>query len=216
MKALIIGASGATGKDLLDQLRKDPDFEAVHAFSRRPLENSDPKVELEIVDFESPEDWKASLQGDVAFSCLGTTLKAAGGKKAQWKVDFDYQLNFAKGCRENGVPHFVLISSYGANKNSKLFYSRMKGELEQEIRALNFEKLTIFQPGALERKNSDRPMEVVSTSILKFLNGLHFLKKLKPLKTSTLAEAMVHSAKIKSSGESVISLGSIFSFAKKP
>ncbi|MHA6697635.1 NAD(P)H-binding protein [Chryseobacterium sp. A321] len=216
MKVLVIGATGATGQDLVEQLLRDPDFDSVHVFSRRPLDYTDPKLHVEIVDFEKPQAWKSLLQGEVAFSCLGTTLKAAGGKQAQRKVDFGYQLDFAKGCRENHVPHFVLISSYGANENSKLFYSRMKGELEQEIRSLHFEKLTVFQPGMLERKKSDRPSEVLGATVLKFLNRLHLLQKLRPLKTSTLAQAMVHSTKIKSSGESVISLGSIFSFAKKP
>ncbi len=216
MKALVIGATGATGKELIEELLRDSDFDSVHAFSRRPLDFSDPKLHVDIVDFERPQDWKSQLKGDVAFSCLGTTLKAAGGKLSQRKVDFDYQLDFAKGCRENEVPHFVLISSYGANQNSKVFYSKMKGELEEEIRALEFEKLTIFQPGMLERKMSDRPGEVLGASVLKFLNRLHLLRKLRPLQTSTLAQAMVYSAKIKSKGESVISLASIFSLAKKP
>ena len=93
MKALIIGATGATGKDLVNKLLHDNDFEEVHAFVRRPLEIESDKLKSHVVDFENPDSWKDLVKGDVAFSCLGTTLKDAGSKDAQRKVDFDYQYN---------------------------------------------------------------------------------------------------------------------------
>ncbi len=215
MKALIIGATGATGTDLIQELLEDASFESVHAFTRRPIGLAHPKFQEEIVDFDSPQSWRESLQGDVAFSCLGTTLKVAGGKEAQRKVDYQYQLDFATGCKESNVPNFVLVSSYGANENSKFFYPKMKGELEQAVRSLHFEKLTVFQPGMLERKKSDRVGEVWGAKFLNLANRFKLLQSLKPLKTKTLAQAMVNSSKIKSSGETFIKLGAIFSFAQK-
>lgn len=215
MKALIIGATGATGKDLVNKLIEDNDFEEIHAFVRKPIEIKNEKVTFYVVDFEKPEIWKHLVKGDVAFSCLGTTLKDAGSKEAQRKVDFDYQLNFAKAARENNVEDFVLVSAYGASPNSKIFYSRMKGELEQEIKNLHFNKLTIFNPGMLERKNSNRTGEVLGSRIIKFANKFGILEHQKPLPTDILAKAMINSSKIKSYGYSRIKLGSIFSFAEK-
>lgn len=215
MKALVIGATGATGKDLVNKLLEDKDFQEVHAFVRRPLNIKNEKLKAHVVDFEKPEEWKDLVKGDVAFSCLGTTLKDAGSKDAQRKVDFDYQYQFAKNAKENEVEDYILVSSYGANPNSKIFYSRMKGELEKEVKNLHFNKMTIFQPGMLERKDSDRTGEVLGGKIIKFANKLGICQSQKPLPTDVLAQAMINSSKIKSYGYSKIKLGSIFSFAEK-
>ena len=215
MKALVIGATGATGKDLVNKLLEDKDFQEVHAFVRRPLNIKNEKLKAHVVDFEKPEEWKDLVKGDVAFSCLGTTLKDAGSKDAQRKVDFDYQYQFAKNAKENEVEDYILVSSYGANPNSKIFYSRMKGELEKEVKNLHFNKMTIFQPGMLERKDSDRTGEVLGGKIIKFANKLGICESQKPLPTDVLAQAMINSSKIKSYGYSKIKLGSIFSFAEK-
>ncbi|QOW09480.1 NAD-dependent epimerase/dehydratase family protein [Kaistella flava (ex Peng et al. 2021)] len=215
MKALVIGATGATGKDLVYQLLQDPDFREVDVFVRKPLNINDSKLKAHIVDFEKPEEWKDLVKGDVAFSCMGTTLKAAGSKEAQKKVDVDYQYNFAKSARENDVEDFILVSAYGASPTSKMFYSQLKGELEQKIKDLHFNKVTIFQPGMLERKSSDRFGEVTGAKVIKFINKLGLLKSQKPLPTDVLAQAMINASKIKSNGYSKIKLGNIFSFAGK-
>jgi len=215
MKALVIGATGATGKDLVDQLLNDPDYNEVNIFVRKPTEIDHPKLKTHIVNFEKPEEWRNLVQGDVAFSCLGTTLKDAGSKEAQKKVDYDYQYNFAKTAKENEVDDYILVSSYGANPKSKIFYSRMKGELEQSVKDLHFNKVTIFQPGMLERKDTSRPGEVLGGKIIKFANKFGILTHQKPLPTDVLAQAMINSSKIKSNSYSKIKLGSIFSFAEK-
>ena len=123
MKALIIGATGATGKDLVTLLLNDDTYTEVHCFVRKPLALTHPKLHAHVVDFDTPEAWADLLQGDVAFSCLGTTLAVAGTKEAQWRVDYDYQYAFAEHCKNNGVPTFVLISAAGATAQSKLFYN---------------------------------------------------------------------------------------------
>ena len=215
MKALVIGATGATGKDLVSQLLTDKGYDEVNVFVRRPLAVENPKLKTHIVNFDKPDEWKDLVKGDVAFSCLGTTLKTAGSKEAQRKVDYDYQYNFAKAAKENEVEDYILVSSYGANPKSKIFYSRMKGELEQSIKALHFNKLMIFQPGMLDRKDSERTGEVLGGKIIKFANKFGVLTQQKPLPTAVLAKAMINSSKIKSYGYSKIKLGSIFSFADK-
>ena len=92
MKALIIGATGATGKDLVNVLLQDPDYTEVVAFVRRPGEVIHPKYSEIITDFEKLEEVADSISGDVWFTCLGTTLKAAGSKEKQWHIDHDIPL----------------------------------------------------------------------------------------------------------------------------
>ena len=145
MKALIIGATGATGKDLLSQLLADDTYAEVHCFVRKPLTLTHPKLHAHVVNFDTPEAWADLVRGDVAFSCLGTTLAVAGSKDAQWRVDYDYQYAFAQQCKANGVLTFVLVSAAGATAQSKLFYNRKKGQLEDAVTALEFQRLLIFQ-----------------------------------------------------------------------
>lgn len=215
MKALVIGATGATGKDLVKQLLDDKDFEEVNIFVRKNIDIQNDKLKIYVVNFEKPDEWKDSVKGDVAFSCLGTTLKDAGSKEAQRKVDFDYQYEFAKAAKENNVDDYILVSAYGSNPKSKIFYSKMKGELEEAVRKLHFNKITIFKPGMLERKDSERTGEVLGSRIIKFANTLGLFESQKPLPTDVLAKAMINSSKIKSNGYSSIKLGNIFCFAEK-
>ena len=188
MKALIIGATGATGKDLVTQLLADDTYTEVHCFVRKPLTLTHPKLHAHVVNFETPEAWADLLRGDVAFSCLGTTLAAAGSKEAQWRVDYDYQYAFAKHCHNNGVPTFVLISAAGAKAPSKLFYNRMKGQLEDTVKALGFPRLLIFQPSILIRSNSDRGGENFTVKVIAFLNKLGLFKRYRPMPTAVLAQ----------------------------
>ncbi|MCW3161903.1 NAD(P)H-binding protein [Chryseobacterium oryctis] len=215
MKALVIGATGATGKDLVNQLLNDKDFDEVDIFVRKPIDIQNDKLNIHVVNFDKPEEWKDEVKGDVAFSCLGTTLKNAGSKEAQKKVDFNYQYEFAKAAKNNNVEDYILVSAYGANPKSKVFYSKMKGELEEAVKQLHFNKITIFKPGMLERKNSDRKGEVLGSRIIKFANKIGLLESQRPLPTDILARAMINSSKIKSNGYSSIKLGNIFCFAEK-
>lgn len=200
MHALIIGATGATGKDLLELLLKDHSFHQVDIFVRRSLDLQHQKLKIHVIAFDKPEQWKHLVKGDVLFSCLGTTLKAAGSKEAQWKIDYDYQYMFAKFARENNVNNYVLVSSGLASPNSLFYYTRMKGQLEEAVKALGFPKLSIFNPPVLIRKNSDRPLEVAGLKAIKVLNKVGIFRAQKPLPTEILAQAMINSAKAKENG----------------
>ena len=210
MKALIIGATGATGKDLVTQLLADDTYSEVHCFVRKPLTLTHPKLYAHVVDFETPEAWADLLRGDVAFSCLGTTLAVAGSNEAQWRVDYDYQYNFAEHCCNNGVPTFVLVSAAGAKAQSKLFYNRMKGQLEDAVKELEFPRLLIFQPSVLIRSNSDRSGENFTVKAFKFLNKLGILKRYRPMPTSVLAEKMCKEVAIAPKGIHTFTLDEIF------
>ena len=210
MKALIIGATGATGKDLVTQLLADDTYSEVHCFVRKPLALTHHKLHSHVVDFEHPEVWADLLHGDVAFSCLGTTLAVAGSKEAQWRVDYDYQYNFAKLCRDNGVPTFVLVSAAGAKAQSKLFYNRMKGQLEDAIKALGFSCLLIFQPSVLIRSNSDRGGENFTVKVIAFLNKLGLFKRYRPMPTAILAQKMRKEVATAPKGVHTFTLDEIF------
>lgn len=210
MKALIIGATGATGKDLLSQLLADDTYAEVHCFVRKPLALTHPKLHAHVVDFETPEAWADLLHGDVAFSCLGTTLAVAGSKDAQWRVDYDYQYAFAEHCKNNGVPTFVLVSAAGAKAQSKLFYNRMKGQLEDAVKALEFTRLLIFRPSILIRSNSDRGAENFSVKAIHFLNKIGLFKRHRPMPTNVLAQRMRREVATATEGVHTFTLDEIF------
>ena len=210
MKALIIGATGATGKDLLLQLLADDTYTEVHCFVRKPMSISHPKLHAHVVDFDTPEVWADLLHGDVAFSCLGTTLAMAGSKEAQWRVDYDYQYAFAQQCKANGVPTFVLVSAAGATVRSKMFYNRMKGQLEDAVKALEFTRLLIFQPSVLVRKGSDRKGEQFGLKMIVLLNKIGLFKRYRPMPTNVLAQRMRREVATATEGVHTFILDEIF------
>ena len=195
MKAIVLGATGAVGKDLTELLLNDDSFDSVEIFVRRDSGFSNPKLITHVVDFDNINDWKDLIKGDVAFSCLGTTLKAAGGKEAQYKVDFTYQYEFAKSASENGISAYLLVSSAMANSSSSIFYTRMKGELEDAVNKMPFQRICIVRPPSLIRKNTDRLNEKIVVPIIKFFNKIGLLKSQTPMDTMVVAKAMLNVAK---------------------
>lgn len=212
MKAIIIGATGATGKFLVESLLKDKHYESVVIFVRKTTGITHPKLTEHLIDFSAIDSYKDLIVGDVFFSCLGTTLQIAGTKENQWKIDFDIPLKFAQIAKENQVKSFVLVSAYGVSPNSKMFYPRMKGELEVQITALNFEQLVIFRPGALIRPESDRVAERFMVAALKKTNKIGLFKKFRPLSVELLAEKLAKAPKVLSEGIYILELDTIFKF----
>lgn len=192
MNAVIIGGSGATGKELVQQLLSDARFKQVTLLVRRTYFAPQPKLKEFIVDFDKLEDYAEAVQGaDVAFSCLGTTLKAAGSKEAQWRVDHDYQLKFAALCRSNDVPRFCLLSAVGVSEKALFFYSKMRGTLETNVKKLFFPHLTIMQPSLIIRPDSDRTGEVVAGKVLGVVTSLGLFKAYRGITTANLAAQMI-------------------------
>lgn len=210
MKALIIGATGATGKGLVQILLNDPDYTAVVIFVRRASGITHPKLSEIITDFDKLEAVAEQIKGDVWFSCLGTTLKAAGSKEKQWHIDYEIPLKFAAIARRNGIPATVLLSAYGASTTSNVFYSKMKGRLEEGIDALAFDQYIIFRPGLLLRKDTDRFGERIMSGLLNFVNTLGLFKKFRPLPTLILAEKLAKATKVFTTQKQVIELDKIF------
>lgn len=212
MKALIIGATGATGKDLVRAALNDAAYTEVVIFVRKSTGLQHLKLKEVITDFDNLDQVSAAIQGDVLFSCIGTTLKAAGSKEKQWQIDYEIPLKFAGIAKANGVATMVLLSAYGASPDSSVFYSRMKGKLEQVIVGLTFTKTIIFKPGLLLRKDTDRFGERVSAGVLNFLNTLGIIRKFKPMPTGTLAEKLAKAPKVLPAGTHELALDKIFAF----
>ncbi|MGC4100404.1 NAD(P)H-binding protein [Ferruginibacter sp.] len=212
MKALIIGATGATGKDLINVLLQDPQYTTVVLFVRRSAGISHPKLQEIIADFDNLEEVSPFINGAVWFSCLGTTLKTAGSKEKQRHIDYEIPLQFATIAKQNGIPCAVLLSAYGAAASSRVFYSKIKGELEDTIGELAFPSFIIFKPGLLLRTNTDRAGERRIAGILKFVNNIGLFKKFRPMPTATLAEKMAKAPKVLQEGKHVIELEKIFAF----
>ena len=190
MRAFVLGATGATGRDLVEQLLADARYEQVEVAVRRPLGVEHPKLRVHLVDFEQPAAWSAAVQGDVLFLCMGTTLKAAGSEAAQRRVDVDYPLAAARAAADNGVPTCVLVSAAMADAQSRWFYPRIKGELEEALRALPFRRLAIARPPVLERRGSDRPGERLWVKVVKAFNVLGLLRAQRPMPTAVLAQIL--------------------------
>lgn len=190
MKAVVIGATGATGKVLVRQLLADDDYDFVEIFVRNDWDIQHPKLICYVVDFENIEQWKHLIEGDVAFSCLGTTLKDAGSREKQWHIEYDYVIQFAQYCRAQGVRSFVVLSSKGASERSKIFYLKLKGMIEHAILSLHFENTIIVRPSTLLRPNSTRKGEKFSIKLIRFLNRLGLYKSFRPVSVFDVAKCM--------------------------
>ena len=198
LDALVIGATGATGQEIVSQLLENDSFNSVSIFVRKDPNITHSKLKTYVIDFSKLEEYKELIKGDVLFSCLGTTLRDAGSKEKQYLVDYTYQYEFAKIASDNGVPIYSLISSTGANENSPFFYPKIKGKLEEAVKKLPFKTIQIFQPPTLIRqKNLIRLGEKIGIKIFSFLNYFGILKSQKPLTVSNLAKVMIEQLKTK-------------------
>ncbi len=214
MKAIVIGATGAVGRDLLDVLLHDERYDRVITFTRREVGVEHSRLQSYIVDFDKPEGWQDLVQGDVLFSALGTSKKQAGSKEAQYHVDHDYQMLFARLARRHGVPRLVLISSIGADASSRIFYLRLKGEIEQEVRELGFPSLTILEPPSLIRPHAKRPLETLSVKALQLLNTIGLCRSMAPMSTKVVARSMAACGADEFAGTRVIAGQDIKKYSK--
>lgn len=201
MKAIILGATGAIGRDLVQELLQDDSVTELYLLVRRIPEGlSSPKLKIQVLDFDQPDQWPELPQAGVLFSCLGTTLRDAGSQAAQYRVDYCYQYEVARRAAARGVPHYVLVSAWGAKPKARSFYSRMKGELEEAVQALPFRRISILRPPLLERKDSTRGGERLAVAVLRGLNALGLLRAFRPMPTSVVARCMHTLAKGQHSG----------------
>jgi uncharacterized protein YbjT (DUF2867 family) len=214
--AVMIGATGMVGAQLLIQLLADERFGKVISFGRKKTGHAHSKLEEQLIDFDVPDSWSPLVKGDAAFSSLGTTLKQAGSQAAQKKVDYDYQFAFATAAAKNGVPSYVLVSSASANPKSNLFYTRIKGELDREVQALGFERVRIIRPSLLGGdRQSPRPGEKIGSVLLGAVNAIGIARKYREIHADVVAKAMINAALDPEKGTRIFTLDQVFTEAER-
>lgn len=211
LAVLVAGATGLVGRSLVEQLCASSRVARVVALTRRPLDIGHEKLDTRQVDFSRLE---GSDPGHVDAACcaLGTTIAAAGSQEAFRRVDHDHTLAFARLALRSGARRFALVSSVGADASAGNFYLRVKGEVEQALRALPFEALVILRPGLLlgDRRES-RPVETIARAVVPVINPLLVgpLAKYRAVRADAVAAAMVAAASAAGTGVSVLDVPSI-------
>lgn len=196
--ALILGSTGLVGSALLPRLLEDPRYEKVITFTRRPLQLGHPKLLPIVGELADLPQHAAGLQADDTYCCLGTTIKQAGSQEAFRAVDLDAPLAAARLQADRGQKRYFLVSALGADEASRIFYSRVKGQLERELAAEGFQTLGIVRPSLLLGQRAiPRPMEKLSELLFVLLNPL-LLGPLKPYRSihaNEVASGLIHLSK---------------------
>lgn len=201
MIAVVAGANGLVGSELIQDLIQDPYFSQIIAVTRNPIHINNNKLQNYLCkNFEQLELLSDELKGDVYFCCLGSTIKKSKTKENFKKVDYDAVLNFAQIAKIHVASKFILISASGANPDSAVYYSQIKGQVEQSLINLNLNSLVIYRPGLLIGKRIEkRFMEKTSIDLLNLLSPLipQKIEKRISTKVSTLCESMINESKLK-------------------
>ena len=196
--AVIIGATGAVGKEILKEILGSAYYERIYVLGRNSVTSLPDEGRLTkiIIDFENINFDTSILENADVFASLGTTIKIAGSKENQRKIDVDYTVDFAKLC-EGKVRSFNVVSAIGANSKSKNFYNSLKGELEDKLKEVNLGILRIFQPSLLiSRRDDNRFLEEIFMKVAPIfqfvLKGK--TKKYSPIEASLLGKVIVRFA----------------------
>ena len=192
--ALLFGASGLVGSHVLNQLISNNSYSKIKLFVRTTINISDPKIEIIQTDFKNLENHREDIKGDDCFFCIGTTKKNSPDKNEYKRVELEVPKQVAQIAKSNSVSSFVFISSGYADPKSSGDYLKFKGEVEEELKRLNFQKLGIMRPSFLlgDRKEK-RIGEKIGIFVFKLLSPLFLgpLKKMKPIQSATVAKAMI-------------------------
>ncbi len=195
MKAVIAGATGLVGGQLLTSLLSDTYYTEVTAITRRPLAIDHPRLKQIIADVDTLAQHATHLQADDVFCCLGTTIRTAGSQEAFRKVDYTYPLTLARITREQGASQYLLVSALGANRQSRVFYNRVKGEVEEAIRAVEFPVMHVLQPALLTGPRKEkRTGERIGQAIFRILNPV-IPARYRAIESIKVARAMQQIAK---------------------
>ncbi|HTJ23073.1 MAG TPA: NAD(P)H-binding protein [Gemmatimonadaceae bacterium] len=198
---LVIGATGLVGREIVRLLCADPGVERIVAVTRRPFVGlEDPKLQTKVVDFDALESAAESFAVDQIFCALGTTIKQAGSEPAFRRVDLEYPLTAARLGVEHGANHFLLVSAVGASASSRVFYNRVKGELEDALRTLPYNSITIARPSLLlGNREEHRLGEEIGKRV-----GWLAVGRYRPVEASAVALALVLAARENRPGMHII------------
>ena len=193
-KAIILGSTGLTGSHLLELLLEDPNYETVKVFTRRKLPNIHPKLEEHVIDLLELSNYADKFSADVVFCCIGTTKAKTPNKELYRAVDYGIPVEAAKLCKRNGINSFIVISALGANAKSKVFYNRLKGEMERDVLAQQIKHTQLLQPSLIVGNRDEKRMgEDLSKKIMKVI-GFLIPARYKMIEGKTIAKAMVQMA----------------------
>lgn len=192
--AVLAGATGLVGSELLQQILQTGRYRRVLALTRRDFPLTHPNLDKLSADFLHPEHALAGQQPDDIFCCLGTTMAKAGTKEKFHEVDFKYPLALAKATIALGAKRYFLVSALGADKNSSVYYNRVKGQVEEAIRKLGFQTLHIFRPSLLlGQREEKRPGEDAAKALYRVI-GFLIPDKYKGIEAATVARAIIAAA----------------------
>lgn len=217
--ALLLGATGLVGAHVLLGLAADARWTRIVTLGRRPMPQAAPKHAHHVLDFDRMAEHAPWFACDDVLCCLGTTLRQAGSQEAFRRVDQDYPFAAAQLARGQGARQFLLVSSLGADARSRFFYTRVKGETEQALRAVGFESLSIFRPSQLAgERGTARPGEEWALAALRVFRPLLVgpLRTLRPTLAHAVAEAMVAVAAERPPGVHVLGPEAIATRAQTP
>jgi uncharacterized protein YbjT (DUF2867 family) len=195
--ALIAGATGLVGSSLVKMLADSDQYNTIHVVARRPVETGSEKIVIHNISPETIDQLMIPEKIDHAFCALGTTIKKAKTKENFREIDHDYVLDFARKAFDFGAEKFMVVSSLGANPKSLFFYNRVKGEVEQALKQVQFKHLFIFRPSLLlGKRNEQRSGEEIAARIYRVLEPLFIgkLKKYKGIEAAKVAKAMIEIA----------------------
>jgi len=193
--ALIFGSSGLIGSYLLDLIVNDNNYSKIKLFVRSEPVNTSPKIEIIKTDFNNLINHKDSIVGDVCFFCIGTTRKNTPDKNEYINIEYNLPIEVAKIAKSNSVNYFVYVSSIAANTNASGLYLKNKGRVEEELKKLNFLKLSIMRPSILlGTRKEKRVGEKIGIFAMKTLSPLFLgkMKKYKPVKAKNVAKTMLN------------------------
>jgi uncharacterized protein YbjT (DUF2867 family) len=212
--ALVAGATGLVGSELVARLVKTEYYNSVHVITRRPYTLEHLKITPHTLDFDQISSFEPKARIQDLYICLGTTMKKAGSKEKFRVVDYQYVVSLTEWALKNGIEKVSVISSIGANPLSSNFYLHTKGEMEQALIKMNLPCLSILRPSLLlGKRNELRFAEKMSEIVMKPLTWLMIgkLKKFRPVKAETVARAMLHTTIHNVSSLQVIENEAIFS-----
>lgn len=195
--ALIIGGTGLVGSQLLTLLLESSIYEKVIVFVKRDTGIHHPKLAQHFIDFDKPETYQDFVIGDDFFCTIGTTIKTAGSQEAFKKVDYSYPKQFAQIASQNKVSQFLIISSLEADANSSNFYLKTKGEMEDFLKELNLESVSVLRPSLLLGNRTEfRLGEKIGAFFMKTFSFLLIgkMKKYKPIESKIVAQALFNIA----------------------
>ena len=195
--ALLFGATGLVGHELLERLLAHSAYERVVAPTRRKLNRSHKKLHNPVIDFRKLERYPDIYRGNDVYLAIGTTIKQAGSKEAFREVDYTFVTTIARLAQRAGATQCLLVSSVGANSESSVFYSQVKGETEEAITGLPYWATHVFRPGVLlGNRTESRPAERITGAVTSFLRQISpgILGKYNPTRVDVLADRMVAAA----------------------